>query len=69
MYTYTVDWAHADKRCPGQWDYGSLPEPEEMPTAPVGSIMMMGEETSLADTDDLSRFSLLAAIAEEAGNE
>ena len=40
-----------------------------MPTAPVGSIMMMGEETSLADTDDLSRFSLLAAIAEEAGNE
>ena len=69
LYTYTVDWAHADKRCPGQWDYGSLPEPEEMPTAPVGSIMMMGEETSLADTDDLSRFSLLAAIAEEAGNE
>ena len=69
LYTYTVDWAHADKRCPGQWDYGSLPEPEEMPTAPVGSIMMMDEETSLADTDDLSRFSLLAAIAEEAGNE
>ena len=46
-----------------------LTEPEEMPAAPVGSIMMMGEETSLADTDDLSRFSLLAAIAEEAGNE
>ena len=69
LYTNTVDWAHTDKRCPGQWDYGSLPEPDERPTAPVRSIMTMCEETSPVDTDDFSRFSLLAAIAQEAGNE
>ena len=58
--SYDVDWAKADKSCPGQWDYGMVDQPEEHPTAPVRSTLRIA--TDAATSNDLSRFSLFAAI-------
>ena len=58
--SYDVDWAKADKPCPGQWDYGMVDQPEEHPTAPVRSTLRIA--TDAATSNDLSRFSLFAAI-------
>ena len=65
---YDVDWARADKTCPGQWDYGVLDQPEERPTAPVKSYLKAAHDAIDADVDDLSHFSLFAALDEQEGS-